>query len=224
MSNRFRFLMLGAMYENGGNTTHRFLDGHPQMYVYPYESQIGTRMVNDHMSSLFPVKYRWPVFALDATPEQDYHGDHRRGRQDSVKDAARQQVPAHAVRADRQGPLPPTARHQADRPSRGRTTSRPFSAPRSTPGRTTKKPAGRKCMSATVQSLAWTPTRFSPIARTPMSCTSSAIRGRRMPTPRNGQCPWPWSTTCSAGHSTSIMRCCGRTSSRAECTSCAPRT
>ena len=73
MSNRFRFLMLGAMYENGGNTTHRFLDGHPQMYVYPYESQIGTRMVNDHMSSLFPVKYRWPVFALDATPEQDYH-------------------------------------------------------------------------------------------------------------------------------------------------------
>ena len=73
MSSRFRFLMLGAMYENGGNTTHRFLDGHPQMYVYPYESQIGTRMVNDHMSSLFPVKYRWPVFALDATPEQDYH-------------------------------------------------------------------------------------------------------------------------------------------------------
>jgi|SRR5947209_2494134 len=73
MSSRFRFLMLGAMYENGGNTTHRFLDGHPQMYVYPYESQIGTRMVNDHLSSVFPVKYRWPVFALDATPEQDYH-------------------------------------------------------------------------------------------------------------------------------------------------------
>jgi hypothetical protein len=72
MSNDFRLLMIGAMYENGGNTTHRFLDGHPQMFVYPFESQIGTRMVIDHLSSMFPVKYRWPVFALDATPAQDY--------------------------------------------------------------------------------------------------------------------------------------------------------
>lgn len=72
MENNFRLLMLGAMYENGGNTTHRFLDGHPQMFVYPFESQIGTRLVMDHMSSMFPVKYRWPVFALDATPYQDY--------------------------------------------------------------------------------------------------------------------------------------------------------
>ncbi|MFN8563873.1 MAG: sulfotransferase [Anaerolineae bacterium] len=72
MSNDFRLLMLGAMYENGGNTTHRFLDGHPQMFVYPFESQIGTRMVDDYLASMFPVKYRFPVFALDATPEQDY--------------------------------------------------------------------------------------------------------------------------------------------------------
>ncbi|MCC6801972.1 MAG: sulfotransferase [Anaerolineae bacterium] len=72
MSNDIRLLMLGAMYENGGNTTHRFLDGHPQMFVYPFESQIGTRMVIDHLSSMFPVKYRWPVFGLDATPAQDY--------------------------------------------------------------------------------------------------------------------------------------------------------
>lgn len=72
MSNDFRFLMIGAMYENGGNTTHRFLDGHPEMFVYPFESQVGTRLVNDHLSSTFPVKYRWPVFDLDATPEQDY--------------------------------------------------------------------------------------------------------------------------------------------------------
>ncbi len=60
------------MYENGGNTTHRFLDGHPQMYVYPFESQLGTHDVVDHLSSLFPAKYRWPVFALHATPEDDY--------------------------------------------------------------------------------------------------------------------------------------------------------
>jgi Sulfotransferase family len=68
----FRFLMLSAMYENGGNTTHRLLDGHPQMYVYPFESQIGTRLVQDHLTSMFPVKYRWPVFDIEATPYHDY--------------------------------------------------------------------------------------------------------------------------------------------------------
>jgi hypothetical protein len=72
MSNDFRLLMVGAMYENGGNTTHRFLDGHPQLRVYPFESQVGTRLVDDALSSMFPVKYRWPVFALDATPLEDY--------------------------------------------------------------------------------------------------------------------------------------------------------
>jgi len=68
----FRLLMLSAMYENGGNTVHRFLDGHPQMFVYPFESQLGTHLVQDHLTSVFPVKYRWPRFALDATPLQDY--------------------------------------------------------------------------------------------------------------------------------------------------------
>lgn len=72
MNNDFRLLMISAMYENGGNTTHRFLDGHPQMFVYPFESQIGTKMVMDSLSSVFPVKYRYPVFALEATPYQDY--------------------------------------------------------------------------------------------------------------------------------------------------------
>ncbi|MDZ4763651.1 MAG: sulfotransferase [Chloroflexota bacterium] len=72
MTDDIRLLMLGAMYENGGNTTHRFLDGHPGMFVYPFESQIGTRLVDDQLASMFPVKYRWPVFALDATPQEDY--------------------------------------------------------------------------------------------------------------------------------------------------------
>ncbi len=72
MTDRFRFLLLSAMYENGGNTTHRLLDGHPEMFVYPFESQLGTQLVNDLLASLFPLKYRWPVFDLDATPESDY--------------------------------------------------------------------------------------------------------------------------------------------------------
>lgn len=69
----FRLLMIGAMYENGGNTSHRFLDGHPQLYTYPFESQVGTRLVNDQLSAMFPLKYRWPTFALDSTPAEDFH-------------------------------------------------------------------------------------------------------------------------------------------------------
>ncbi len=72
MSSEFQLLMIGAMYENGGNVAHRFFDGHPQMLVYPFESQLGTRLINDKLSSLFPTKYRWPVFDLEATPSQDY--------------------------------------------------------------------------------------------------------------------------------------------------------
>lgn len=72
MSNTFKLLMIGAMYENGGNTSHRFLDGHPQLYVYPFESQIGTRLVHDMLTTTFPQKYRWPVFDLSATPYADY--------------------------------------------------------------------------------------------------------------------------------------------------------
>jgi len=73
MTSDCRLLMLAAMYENGGNVAHRFLDGHPEMFVYPFESQLGTRFVVDALSSTFPQKYRWPVFALGATPEEDYH-------------------------------------------------------------------------------------------------------------------------------------------------------
>ena len=29
-----KIIMLSAMYENGGNTTHRMLDGHPNLFVY----------------------------------------------------------------------------------------------------------------------------------------------------------------------------------------------
>jgi hypothetical protein len=65
-------LMMSAMYENGGNTVHRLLDGHPELSVYPFESQVGTRLVGDLLSSVFPVKYRWPVFRLGATAAEHY--------------------------------------------------------------------------------------------------------------------------------------------------------
>jgi hypothetical protein len=64
--------MISAMYENGGNTTQRFLDGHPELFSYPFESQPGSKYVLDHLSSMFPLKYRWPVFPLNQTAEEDY--------------------------------------------------------------------------------------------------------------------------------------------------------
>ena len=65
-------VMLGAMYENGGNTTHRHLDGHPELAVYPFESQIGTRRSSDQWSAMFPAKYRWPSFELHSSPTEDF--------------------------------------------------------------------------------------------------------------------------------------------------------
>src|SRR5687767_8786324 len=67
-----KIIMLSAMYENGGNTTHRLLDGHPELYVYPFESQVGTSQVVDYLSSYVPFKYRWPEFPLSGTVGQDY--------------------------------------------------------------------------------------------------------------------------------------------------------
>ena len=72
MSDDFTLIMISAMYENGGNTTHRLLDGHPQLYTYPFESQLGTALVRDYLKSMFPQKYRWPVFDLAGDAASDY--------------------------------------------------------------------------------------------------------------------------------------------------------
>src|SRR5260370_8469876 len=68
----FKLIMISAMYENGGNTTHRLLDGHPELFVYPYESQLGTSLVSDYLTSFVPFKYRWPEFPLAGTADHDY--------------------------------------------------------------------------------------------------------------------------------------------------------
>lgn len=71
-TNKFELLMLSAGFEHGGNVTHRFFDGHPELYVYPFESQLGNRFVNDYLSSLERLQYRYPEFPLEGTPESDY--------------------------------------------------------------------------------------------------------------------------------------------------------
>ena len=69
---KLKVIMLSAMYENGGNTTHRMLDGHPELFVYPFESQVGTSEVNDYHSSYVPFRYRWPEFPLEGNVADDY--------------------------------------------------------------------------------------------------------------------------------------------------------
>lgn len=67
-----KLLMISAMYENGGNTLHRMLDGHPNLKVYPFESQLGTKYVQDQYTSAIPLKYRWPIFPLTGSFANDY--------------------------------------------------------------------------------------------------------------------------------------------------------
>ena len=68
----FKLIMLSAMYENGGNTTHRLLDGHPELFVYPFESQIGTAMSTNFIQTLVPYRYCWPEFPINGNVASDY--------------------------------------------------------------------------------------------------------------------------------------------------------
>jgi hypothetical protein len=68
----FELIMLSSGFENGGNVTHRFFDGHPELYVYPFESQLGTRSTCDFLSSIERFQYRYPEFPMHSTPEEDY--------------------------------------------------------------------------------------------------------------------------------------------------------
>jgi hypothetical protein len=71
MENRV-VMMVSAMYENGGNTTHRLFDGHPELHVYPFESQLGTTAVSDYLSSFVPFRYRYPEFPMHGDAAGDY--------------------------------------------------------------------------------------------------------------------------------------------------------
>ena len=59
---KFNFVMVSAGFEHGGNVTHRHLDGHPDLLVYPFESQLGNRDFNDFLASVERVQYRYPEF------------------------------------------------------------------------------------------------------------------------------------------------------------------
>lgn len=64
--------MISAGFEHGGNVTHRHLDGHPDLLVYPFESQLGNRDFTDFLASLERVQYRYPQFPEGASADELY--------------------------------------------------------------------------------------------------------------------------------------------------------
>lgn len=68
----FKFVMVSAGFEHGGNVTHRHLDGHPDLLVYPFESQLGNRNFNDFLASVERVQYRYPEFPEGLRPRELY--------------------------------------------------------------------------------------------------------------------------------------------------------
>lgn len=72
MNNQFNFVMISAGFEHGGNVTHRHLDGHPDLLVYPFESQLGNRNFNDFLASVERVQYRYPEFPEGLTSDELY--------------------------------------------------------------------------------------------------------------------------------------------------------
>src|ERR1700759_4699517 len=70
--NDFKLAMVSAGFEHGGNVTHRHLDGHPDLLVYPFESQLGNRNFNDFLASVERVQYRYPEFPEGATGVELY--------------------------------------------------------------------------------------------------------------------------------------------------------
>jgi hypothetical protein len=69
---KFNFVMISAGFEHGGNVTHRHLDGHSKLCVYPFESQLGNRNFYDFLASLERVQYRYPEFPEGLTADELY--------------------------------------------------------------------------------------------------------------------------------------------------------
>lgn len=73
MSNpKFNLIMLSAWHENGGNVLHRHFDGHPNLFVYPFESQLATPHSSNLLTPAVPQRYCWPEFLTEWTAEQAY--------------------------------------------------------------------------------------------------------------------------------------------------------
>jgi len=68
----FTLALISAGFEHGGNVTHRHLDGHSKLLVYPFEPQLGNRDFTDFLSSVERVQYRYPEFPEGKTAAEIY--------------------------------------------------------------------------------------------------------------------------------------------------------
>src|SRR6185503_1531550 len=68
----FKLAMVSAGFEHGGNVTHRHLDGHSRLLVYPFESQLGNRTFSDFLASVERVQYRYPEFPEGLSSDELY--------------------------------------------------------------------------------------------------------------------------------------------------------
>lgn len=69
----FNIIMVSAFHEQAGNTLLRFLDSHPSLYCYPFESQISTPQSTSIIDESFvPNRYRYPEFLSEITPKEAY--------------------------------------------------------------------------------------------------------------------------------------------------------
>ena len=177
------------MYENGGNTTHRLLDGHPRAVRLPL--RVAARhpaRQRPPVVDVFPVKYRWPVFALDATPEEDYRAiidEECKVRARTPQVSKFRHVPFDFSDDERCAAYVATSRRPAARAADNvaaffRATFDAWKDYRA------HRPRSRST-SATARSSSSTPTRSSTTCPRRTSCTSCAIRGRPTPTPRSGR-------------------------------------
>ena len=165
MNEPFRLLMISAMYENGGNTTQRLLDGHPELVSYPFESQLGTRLVQDHLSSLYPAKYRWPVFALEGTPEEDYEAIIDEECKVRIKTPPSSKFREATIALDDRERKASFVALLQGRPRSRATLTEAFFRASAEAWRIAPAPAASGSTSATARSSASTPTRSWPILR-----------------------------------------------------------
>lgn len=62
-SSRLPLFFISALHESGGGFLGRLFDGHPELKVYPFEMQLGTKATKDGFEGYcFQPRYRWPRF------------------------------------------------------------------------------------------------------------------------------------------------------------------
>lgn len=62
-----KLIMVSAGFENMGNTLHRFLDSHPNLLVYPFESMWGGVKSSNILTPAIPFRYAYPTFDSEDT-------------------------------------------------------------------------------------------------------------------------------------------------------------